>query len=89
MNLQRERIRNLEVEYDSLYEKFEDVISSKPISAESTVNELLQKDMSKLKSKADSEGYEDMVKSHAKEVSMLKAKMTEQGAKILLHKEDR
>ncbi len=44
--------------------------------------------MGTLKDKIGQEGYEDMVKLHAKEVSMLKAKVTEQGAKILLHKDD-
>jgi len=89
LTLQRERIRNLEIEYDALYGKYEDVLNSKPVSAEETIQELLNKDMGTLKAKAEHEGMEDLVKQHAKEMSQMKARMTEQGAKMLLQKDDR
>uniref|UniRef100_A0A7S3KCW9 Uncharacterized protein n=1 Tax=Euplotes crassus TaxID=5936 RepID=A0A7S3KCW9_EUPCR len=88
MALQRERIHNLEQEYESLYGKYEDLINNKSVTVESTIEELLKRDMAGLKDKFDQEGYEDLIKQHAKEVSMLKAQVTEQGAKILLNKED-
>ena len=89
LSLQRERINNLEREYDSLYEKYEYLMGSKPITTDSVIETLLNKEISGLKTKADLESYESTIKQHAKELSQMKAKMTEQGAQMLLQKDDR
>lgn len=88
IDFQRDRIRNLEQEYDSLYEKYEEVIRSKFVTADQGLEDILNKGLKELKSKADGENFVEMVQQYAKEISTMKAKMTEQGAKILLHKED-
>lgn len=57
-------------------------------SSDQIIDDFLVRDITKLNAKADVENYEEMVEQNSKEVSDLKAKMNEQGAKILLHKED-
>lgn len=57
-------------------------------TAEESLDEILNRGCEKLRTKADSENFIDMVQQYAKEISTMKAKMTEQGAKILLNKDD-
>lgn len=88
INLQRQRISNLENEYDALYEKYEYVMKKNFITAEESIAKILDKQLKGLKDKNIDDNLQSVVQDYAKQISTLKAKITEQGAQILLNKDD-
>lgn len=88
ISLQRQRINNLENEYDALYDKYEEVMRLKFVKSEDTIRERLNKETDDIRAHTADASMKTVIQDYAKQISTLKTKLTEQGAQILLTKED-
>ena len=83
LEMQRQRISNLEEEYDSLYIKYDAMMNDrmfKERSAEKVIERKLLEEQSDIKTKVKEEEMKELTKNYAKEISDLKAQRTAQGA---------